>query len=180
MTSPLTNKETSMGEVLRDGERVGLRFVRRFAHPVERVWSAITESDQLKFWMPCDIVGERRAGADITLPFWPAQVERYQLEEATVTGRIEVWDPPEVFQWTWGGDILRFELERTDGETTMTFTTWLESPDPAGAADAAGGYHVCLDQLGVLLDTGSAPSLIESEDVARRLEPEYAKRLAAG
>ena len=80
MTS-LTNDETSMGEVLRDGERVGLRFVRRFAHPVERVWSAITESDQLQFWMPCDIVGERRAGADIKLPFWPAQVEKYQLEE---------------------------------------------------------------------------------------------------
>jgi uncharacterized protein YndB with AHSA1/START domain len=177
MTSPMTNKETSMGEVLRDGERVGLRFVRRFDHPVDRVWSAITESDQLKFWMPCDIVGERRAGADITLPFWPAQVERYQLEETTITGRIEVWDPPEVFQWTWGGDILRFELARTDGGTTMTFTTWLESPDPEGAADAAGGYHVCLDHLGVLLDTGSAPSLIESEDVARGLQPEYAKRL---
>jgi uncharacterized protein YndB with AHSA1/START domain len=180
MTSPLTNKETSMGEVLRDGERVGLRFVRRFDHPVERVWSAITESEQLKFWMPCDIVGERRAGADITLPFWPAQVERYQLEETILTGRIEVWDPPAVFQWTWGGDILRFELERADAGTTMTFTTWLESPDPEGAANAAGGYHVCLDQLGVLLDTGSAPSLIESEDVARRLQPEYAKRLSVG
>jgi hypothetical protein len=56
MTS-LANNETSMGEVLRDGERIGLRFVRRFAHPLERVWSAITESDQLQFWMPCDIVG---------------------------------------------------------------------------------------------------------------------------
>ena len=84
MTS-LTNDETSMGEVLRDGERVGLRFVRRFAHPVERVWSAITESDQLQFWMPCDIVGERRAGADITLPFWPAQVEKYQLKETALS-----------------------------------------------------------------------------------------------
>ena len=82
MTS-VTNDETSMGEVLRDGERVGLRFVRRFAHPVERVWAAITESDQLRFWMPCDIVGERRAGADVTLPFWPAAVEKYQLEETT-------------------------------------------------------------------------------------------------
>ena len=99
MTS-VTNDETSMGEVLRDGERVGLRFVRRFAHPVERVWAALTESDQLQFWMPCDIVGERRAGADITLPFWPAQVEKYQLEETTLTGRIERWDPPTVFQWT--------------------------------------------------------------------------------
>ena len=179
MTS-LTNDETSMGEVLRDGERVGLRYVRRFAHPVERVWSAITESDQLQFWMPCDIVGERRAGAEIKLPFWPAHVEKYQLEETTLTGRIEVWDPPTVFQWTWGDDILRFELNPTDGGTTMTFTTWLDSPDLDGAADAAGGYHVCLNALQLLLDTGSAPPLVESEEEARRLEPEYAKRLAQG
>jgi uncharacterized protein YndB with AHSA1/START domain len=174
----LTNDETSMGDVLRDGERVGLRFVRRFAHPVERVWSAITESDQLQFWMPCDIVGERLAGAEIKLPFWPAHVERYQLDE-TPTGRIEVWDPPAVFQWTWGGDSLRFELNRTDGGTTMTFTTWLESPDLEGASNAGSGYHVCLDHLRVLLNTGSAPPLVEGEEAARRLQPEYAERLGA-
>jgi uncharacterized protein YndB with AHSA1/START domain len=174
----VTNDETSIGEVLRDGERVGLRFVRRFAHPVERVWAALTESDQLQFWMPCDIVGERRAGADITLPFWPAQVEKYQLEETTLAGRIEVWEPPVVFQWTWGGDILRFELKSTDAGTTMTFTTWLESPDLDEAAGAAGGYHVCLDQLRILLDTGSAPALVESDEAARRLQSEYAKQLA--
>ncbi len=111
MTS-LTNDETSMGEVLHDGVRIGLRYVRRFDHPVERVWSAITESEQLRFWMPCDIVGERRAGADIKLPFWPAAVEKYQLEETALSGRIEVWDPPTVFQWSWSGDILRFELAK--------------------------------------------------------------------
>jgi uncharacterized protein YndB with AHSA1/START domain len=166
-----------MGEVLRDGERIGLRFVRRFAHPLERVWSAITESDQLQFWMPCDIVGERRAGAEIKLPFWPAAVEKYELRETSLAGRIEVWDPPAVFQWTWSGDILRFELNPTDGGTTLTFTTWLEAPDFDGTADAAGGYHVCLDQLRALLDTGSVPSLDESDAAARRLEPEYAKRL---
>jgi uncharacterized protein YndB with AHSA1/START domain len=179
MTS-VTNDGTSTGEVLRDGERIGLRFVRWFAHSVERVWAALTESDQLQFWMPCDIVGERRAGADITLPFWPAQVEKYRLEETTLTGRIEVWDPPTVFQWTWSGDILRFELKPTDGGTTMTFTTWLQSRDLDEAAGAAGGYHVCLDQLRVLLDTGSAPSLIDSDEDARRLESEYAKTLMTG
>ena len=38
---------------------------------------------------------------------------RCQLE-ANITGRIEVWD--QAVLWTWGGDILRFELI-TDGET---------------------------------------------------------------
>ena len=179
MTS-LTNDEAPMGEVLHEDERVGLRFVRRFAHPVERVWSALTESDQLQFWMPCDIVGERRAGAEIKLPFWPAQIAKYQLEETNINGRIEVWDPPAVFQWTWGGDTLRFELNRTNEGTTMIFTTWLEPPDLAGASDAAGGYHVCLNHLRMLLETGSAPSLVESDEAARRLQPVYAKRLGVG
>ena len=107
-------------------------------------------------------------------------MEKYELDETPLTGRIEVWEPPAVFQWTWGGDILRFELIPTDGGTTMTFTTWLEAPDLDGAADAAGGYHVCLDQLRALLDTGSVPSLEESDAAARRLEPEYAKRLGVG
>ncbi len=171
--------QTPMGEVLRDGERVGLRFVREFAHPVERVWTAITESDQLRHWLPCDIVGERRAGAEITLPFWPAQVEKYQLEEPSLAGRIEAWDPPSLFQWTWGGDVVRFELAGTPNGTTMTFTTWLESPDAAEAAGAAGGYHVCLDELRLLLDTGSAPPLVDSDDRAHELQAAYAERLRA-
>jgi uncharacterized protein YndB with AHSA1/START domain len=172
-----TFDQAPLGEVLRDGERVGLRFVRRFRHPVARVWRAITESDQLRYWMPCDIVGDRRTGAPITLPFWPAQVEKYALEEASLSGRIEVWEPPTVFQWTWGGDVLRFELEGTDGDTTLTFTTWPESPDLAEAAGAAGGYHVCLEELRVLLEEGSAPPLIENDEEAQRLQAVYAERL---
>jgi len=168
-----------MGEVLRDGERLGLRFVRHLPHPVERVWRAITESDQLRNWMPCDIVGERRAGSEIELPFWPAQVEKYQIEETTLRGRIEVWEPPAVFQWTWGDDVLRFELQDQSGETMLIFTTWLESSDPEEAAGAAGGYHVCLDELGVLLDIGSTPPLVDKDDDARRLQDHYAERLSA-
>lgn len=127
--------------------------------------------------MPRDIVGERRAGAEISLPFWPAHVAKYDLANATETGRIEAWDPPRLFSWTWGGDLLVFELKpRTDG-TTLTFTTWFASPDADGAADAAGGYHVCLDHLRTLLDTGSATPLADADVEARRWEPAYAERL---
>jgi hypothetical protein len=56
----------SRGELLREGDRPGLRYVRHYPHPVDRVWRAITESDQLRHWMPCDIVGDRAAGSAIT------------------------------------------------------------------------------------------------------------------
>jgi uncharacterized protein YndB with AHSA1/START domain len=38
-----------------------LRFVRRLAHPPERVWRAITEPDELEAWFPDTIVVERWA-----------------------------------------------------------------------------------------------------------------------
>ncbi|HEX8510509.1 MAG TPA: SRPBCC domain-containing protein [Propionibacteriaceae bacterium] len=176
----MNTTETELGQVLRDGERVGLRFVRRYPHPVERVWSALTDSDQLRHWMPCDIVGRRCAGAEITLPFWPDQVAKHQLEQTSYPGRIEVWDPPEVFEWLWGGDRLRFELEPAENGTTLTFTTWLENHDLREAAGVAGGYHLCLDQLRLLVGAGEMPLLTDRDDEAHALEPTYRERLERG
>ena len=35
--------------------RPALRFERRLSYPVEVVWRAITESDQLAHWFPCQV-----------------------------------------------------------------------------------------------------------------------------
>lgn len=165
-----------LGELTRDGKRVGLRFVRRYPHPIERVWRAITESDQLRFWMPCDIVGERRAGAVITLPFWPGHVEKYAIDEPVLSGEIQVWEPPTRFGWTWGGDVLLWELAELADGTELTFITWPEDPDLAGVVSTASGYHLCLAELSLLLDTGTAPPMIEVDAVAFRLEEAYKQR----
>jgi uncharacterized protein YndB with AHSA1/START domain len=100
-----------MGTVLHRDERWGLRYERLLRDPPEKVWAGLTESEHLRHWMPCDIVGERKEGADIELPFWPAQVERYAIEESVLYGKILVWDPYEAFEWTWDTDVLRWELE---------------------------------------------------------------------
>lgn len=155
-----------MGEVLREGGRYGLRYERRLSHPPEKVWRALTESDQLRHWFPCDIVGERRTGAEVALPFWPDHVERWSIEEPVVTGRILTWDPPSVFEWDWSGDTLRWELEPVDGGTVLTLTTWLAADDPSGAAGAGAGYHVCLDQLRELLDSGGTATPLVDMDTA--------------
>jgi uncharacterized protein YndB with AHSA1/START domain len=147
-----------------------VRFERQLAHPREKVWRVITESEHLEHWMPCDIVGERRAGASIELPFWPPHVERYGIEVPTLDGRIDVWDPPTVFEWWWSTDRLRFELDEVDGGTRLRFTTWL-APDPDGATNTAAGYHVCLANLASLLDTGSAPPLVDAHTA--ELEKQY-------
>lgn len=140
-----------LGQVVRDGERIGLRYERQFAHPFERMWRALTESDQLAHWMPCDIVGDRRAGAEIAVPFWPAVAAKYAIEQPTLSGRILAWDPPTTFSWMWDADVLIFELERTDAGTRMVFTTWI-ADFTAGLPSIGAGYHVCLDQLADLVD----------------------------
>ena len=150
-----------LATVLQDGDRVGLRYHRALPHPPEKVWRAITESDHLQHWLPCDIVGERHSGADVKLPFWPDHVETYDIDEPVLTGRILTWEPTSVFEWTWGGDVLRFELTPRDGRTDLTFTTWFADADRGVVAGAGGGYHVCLDHLALLLDGGSGASLTD-------------------
>jgi uncharacterized protein YndB with AHSA1/START domain len=167
MTEQKEQADARLGEVLRDGDRVGLRYERRLAHPPEKVWRAITESENLRHWFPADIVGERRAGARVRMPFWPESVEHgaaeleaagVDLDDAILPGEIRSWDPPRLFELIWGdrdSDLLRFELEPEGTSTRLVFTTWLGAPGPGGHAGTGAGYHVCLDALEELLDTGS-------------------------
>lgn len=153
----MTNPETPLSTVERaDDGRARLRYRRTLEHVPEQVWRALTESEHLRSWMPCDMIGERTAGAALVLPFWQEVKAKYSIEGADPTGEIMVWDPPSVFEWRWDTELLRFELESVEGGTVLTLTVTLTT-DEGHLIDAAGGYHTCLDHLGQLLDTGSAP-----------------------
>ena len=159
----MAEHDAPMGTIERAGGRVGLRFERRLPHPAATVWRALTESEHLAHWMPCDIVGERRAGAAIELPFWPAIIEQHAIDEPVVRGEIRVWDPPRVFEWTWDTDVLRFELVEDGGATVLTFTTWLGADEDTATANTAAGYQVCLDHLAARLDGRAMSPLAEAE-----------------
>jgi uncharacterized protein YndB with AHSA1/START domain len=163
--------EPDLGSILHEGGGHVVRFERHLKHQREKVWRAITESEQLAHWMPCDIVGERRQDATIELPFWPDHVERYSIPVASMPGRITVWDPPSVFEWEWATDLVRFELTPDGDGTTLVLTTWLSEAggDPS---KTAAGYHVCLDNLAELLDTGSVSTPLVDVPVAD-LEERY-------
>ncbi len=125
--------------------RPGLRFERRLSHPVEVVWRAITESDELERWFPSRVeVDELRPGAEMTFRF-----ENMPLDApSTMTGRVTEFDPPRLFEFYWGEDHLRFELEPSPGsedECVLRLTVLLDARDKA-ARDGAG-WHVCLDRL---------------------------------
>jgi uncharacterized protein YndB with AHSA1/START domain len=172
--------EHPLGTILREGDQIGLRYERRLAHPPEKVWRALTESEHIRHWLPTDIIGERAAGASIELPFWPEHVERYGIEKPVLHGEIRAWEPPSLFEWTWETDVLRWELGAVEGGTLLVFTTWLSDPDPTGAVGVSAGYHVCLDVLEELLDTGAVGvRLIDREDAVAPLEARYAEAMSS-
>jgi uncharacterized protein YndB with AHSA1/START domain len=136
-----------------DGPPV-LRFERRLAHPVEKVWKAITDAAELTHWFPQDLDGSFTPGAKLRFVFRgePPVLEGKVIED--FTGEVLELDPPRVLAYTWGGDILRWTLT-PDGEgCLLVFTDTLD--DRGKAARDGAGWHVCLDALEARL-AGSAP-----------------------
>ena len=143
---------TRDGELIElEGDRVGVRFERRLTHSPERVWRAVTETEELAKWFPArpEIAGEREPGASLTFTY-PDNAEPPE------TGVVVAYEPPRLFEFTWrpgspdGDDpqTLRFELEPDGDGTKLTFTHELPRPD---TAKVAAGWQLCLDDLELAL-----------------------------
>ena len=116
--------------------RPALRFERRLAHPVENVWRSITEPSELAQWFPSKVSGEVSLGATL----------RFSFENGMeMEGQVTEFEPPQRLAFSWGEDLLRFELSPDGDGTLLRMTDILAEADRA-ARDAAG-WHVCLDRL---------------------------------
>jgi uncharacterized protein YndB with AHSA1/START domain len=147
-----------------------VRFERRLAHPVDAVWRAVTEPDELAHWFPAAVTVELRAGGamSFTFPDDPS---------SSSSGEVTELDPPHRFAFTWGGALLRFELSPEAGGSgcRLVLTYVLEDSD-AAPRDAAG-WHVCLDPLERRLDgaPAEAPGTGASDEWRAPYE-DYAQR----
>jgi uncharacterized protein YndB with AHSA1/START domain len=129
--------------------RPTLRFERRLSHPVDLVWRAITQSDELAQWFPSKVsIDALQVGGELTFTF-----EQMPLDAPSrMTGRVTEFDPPRLFAFYWGEDHLRFELDPLAGAEDaclLRLTVLLDARDKA-ARDAAG-WHVTLDRLEAVL-----------------------------
>lgn len=170
------NREVQLGKAHREDGFWVLRYERQLSHAREKVWRALTESDHLRHWLPTNLVGERREGAELTLEYWPEVVKDHadRIATSVLRGTIRVWRPPSVFEWTWDVDVLRFELEADGDDTRLTFTTWLGAADTP-VVEAAAGYHLCLDRLTELLAEGTTVPIAKA--VIAQREAEYVTAL---
>lgn len=158
------------------GERGDFRihFDRELAHPVERVWSALTDPAKLSVWMQgCTI--EASVGGRAYFDFG---------DEGAAHGSVTVVLPPGPagsaelrHTWNWNGlpeSLVTWQLEPIPGGTRLTLTHG-ELVD-AAAADFASGWHVILDTLGRHL--GDRPLDDVWEDYPA-ISAHYAKQAAA-
>jgi uncharacterized protein YndB with AHSA1/START domain len=132
-----------------------LRFERRLAHPVEKVWMAITDPAELTHWFPQDLDGSFAPGARLRFVFRgePPTLGGEVIED--FKGEVLEIDPPRMVAYSWGEDILRWTLTPDGDGCLLVFTDTIGELGKA-ARDGAG-WHVCLDALGARLD-GSPPA----------------------
>ncbi|MEZ0054233.1 uncharacterized protein YndB with AHSA1/START domain [Mycobacterium sp. MAA66] len=148
------------GQVVVEGDRATLIFERRLAHPVDRVWAAITEPAHRDQWMGKTQISAREGGSIETVasgPPVPPDMKR-------MTGRILVWDPPKVFEHEWHQQIVepgvvRYELSADGAGTLLRLThRGLGVPNANGFRPGTQAY---LDRLEALLDGTPLPGWLE-------------------
>ncbi len=147
-----------------------LRFERRLAHPIDKVWYVLTDEHETCYWFPGRIVGPREAGAQVRFVFEPkppgvlddgfaaliaSKQEAWKdAPPEDFAGEIVAFEPPRLFELLWGGDRARFELSPDGDGTRLVFHyTFVE----ADARDIGAGWHVSLDFLGNRLAGDAAP-----------------------
>ena len=103
--------ETTLGQgpladvaVRSEGDRWTLIFMRDLRHPPTKVWTALTDPDQLARWAPFLASRDLTTTGGATLTMVDGDV-RQELP-ATVTRS----EPHNLLEYSWGTDVLRWEL----------------------------------------------------------------------
>ncbi len=140
----------------REGQNWTLILVRELRHSPEKVWDALTNPAHLREWAPFDadaslgIVGNKVKLTTVGAP-------QPHVTETTVTRA----DAPNFLEYKWGGNDMRWELERVGNGTRLTLWT---SINRHFIAMGAAGWHMCFDVL---------DHLLAGQPLGRHVGPEY-------
>lgn len=167
MTDTTTPRTAADGQYLTIDGKPAVRFVRDYAHPIDRVWHTLTDPDESEHWFPSRLEIDPGVGSQVRFAGKPAAVAR--------TGTVLAWEEPTLASFTWGDDVVHFELEAiADGTTRFTLTNILS--DRLAAARNAAGWDTCLIGLDRLFDGApDAPPHLDGDWDSR-----YARYVAAG
>jgi uncharacterized protein YndB with AHSA1/START domain len=166
----MTATDARMGTLETADGQLTLRFDRRLAHPIDRVWKALVDPDDLAQWYPQTVTGEWRVGGK--LRFLDSSMPDQPFE-----GVVTEFDPPRLLAHSWGDDFLRWELapDGPDATRLVLLNRIVDRSWPAWSTGA--GWHACLDALALALDGAVIPWTVAER--AKALEPGYRERLGS-
>jgi len=155
-----------------EGGRWTLVLVRDLSRPPAAVWRALTDPAEIRQWAPFDADRDlgRLGQAALAMAGGPTP----EALPATVRRA----DAPRVLEYTWGEDLVRWELEPTASGTRLTLRHTID--DRTWIPKVAAGWHICLDVCDRLLSGDpigrivAAAALLHGWD---RLNDEYAAHL---
>ena len=148
-----------------DGDRWMLVFVRDLPHAPERTWNALTNPDELRNWSPFDPDRNLGTTGQATLTMAGASADDPDGVQPSIVRHA---DPPRLLEYTWGTDVLRWELEPTPSGTRLTLHHTVE--DRPWLPKVAAGWHICLDVMDLMLD-GKILGRIAGEDARHEWGP---------
>lgn len=125
-----------------------LRFERVLAHPITKVWSALTEADALAAWLAPALI-ELVPGGRARLAFTNV--------DHVVDGTVVAIDPPRLLEYTWGPEhgTVRWRLFPTARGTRLVLTHTFPVVDEA--ASFLAGWHTHLELLALALAGQPSP-----------------------
>jgi uncharacterized protein YndB with AHSA1/START domain len=148
------------GTLERRGDLRVIRFERRLRHPIDRVWRALTEPNEIAAWLALaelDLV----EGGEVVLTWQNTDTEG---NTAVARGTVSALDPPRLVEFD--TDIhgrLRWELEPDGDGTVLNFTAEVELPEEH-ELEVLAGWHIHFDHLEHVLDGGTIDWLNWSRD----------------
>ncbi|TDE92752.1 SRPBCC family protein [Occultella glacieicola] len=117
--------------------RSELVIERRYPHPIERVWRAVTEPEHLRQWFPSAVELDLRPGGAMRFVDFAGSPAEH--------GRILECEAPHLLRFTWGDEAMSWHLTADADGTVLTLTHTFD--DRPGAASYATGWEACLGAL---------------------------------
>lgn len=141
------------------------RFERRLKHSVEKVWSSLTENEKLSKWFSELRIDDLREGGIIKFDMQDGTFEELEILELMMYS---------VLEYTWGEDIVRFELYPEPEGCRLVLIEKIKTITNHTPKDLTG-WHVCLDVINALLDGRTIES---REDEWKKWHEKYVQSVA--
>lgn len=143
-------------------DRDTLVYERVYAHPIERVWEAVSTGEHLSAWLMPRVTVERREGGTATFTWGGTDeddpFDSYVVGDLVPPTSITFASPPLPA-------YMRFELSSVDAASTrLRFTLHWPAPDDVPSPwlpETLSTFHQTLDRLGDWLAGASPADLAE-------------------